>query len=186
MALVSGAWLSEMEALSWDKGFITFLPSGEVSLSPHPKFLAKNEDPAHRWKPWIIVPLPQDSSLCPVKALQAYLKRTNSWSSGRLFQREMGGTITIKGIRQQILYFIKEADPESVPKAHDVRAIATSINYFHYMDFQALSAYTGWKSSGVFMKHYFKSLESLHFHTVAVGKIVPPGDSGECYSDSDI
>ena len=76
VALASGARLSEMAALFQDKGFIKLLPSGEVSLSPHPKFLAKNEDPAHRWKPWIIVPLPQDSSLCPVRALQSYLKRT--------------------------------------------------------------------------------------------------------------
>ena len=143
-----------MEALSRDKGFITFLPSGKASLSPHPKFLAKNEDPMHRWKPWIILPLPQDLSLCPVRALQPYLERTSHWSSGRLFQRETGGTITIKGIRQQILHFIKEADPESVPKAHDVRAISTSINYFHNMDFQALSAYTRWKSVGMFLKHY--------------------------------
>ena len=142
MALASGAMVSELAALSRDKGFIKFLPTGEVSFSPHPKFLAKNEDPVHRWKPWVIVPLPQDSSLCPVKCLKSYLERTDSWSSGRLFQRESGGTISIDGICQQILYFIKEADPESIPKAHDVRAIATSVNYFHFMDFQALSEYS--------------------------------------------
>ena len=184
MALASGARLSEMAALSRDTGFIKFLPSGEVSLSPHPKFLAKNEDPAHRWKPWIIVPLPQDPSLCPVKALQTYLGRTDTWLSGRLFQRENGGTITIDGIRQQILYFIKEADPESIPKAHDVRAIATSVNYFHYMDFQALTGYTGWKSSRVFMKHYFKNLDTLRFHAVAAGKVVPPGEPSTSLSET--
>ena len=123
VALASGARVSELAALSRDKGFVKFLPSGEVSLSPHPKFMAKNEDPVHRWKPWIIVPLPQDPSLCPVRCLENYLERTQSWSSGRLFQRESGGTITIDGVRQQILYLIKEADPESIPKAHDVRAI---------------------------------------------------------------
>ena len=153
-------------------------------MSPHPKFLAKNEDPVHRWKPWIIVPLHQDSSLCPVRCLEYYLERTKSRSSGRLFQRESGGTITIDGIRQQILYFIKEADLESIPKAHDVRAIATSVNYFHYMDFQALTEYTGWKSPRVFMKHYFKNLESLRFHTVAAGKVVPQGGATLDSSDS--
>ena len=75
-------------------------------------------------------------------------------------------------------------DPESIPKAHDVRAISTSINYSHFMDFQALSAYTRWKSAGVFTKHYFKSLDSLRFHTVAAGKVVPPGGSDDSYSDS--
>ena len=72
------------------------------------------------------------------------------------------------------MYFIKEADPESIPKAHDVRAVATSVNYFHFMDFQALTEFTGWKSTGVFVKHYFKNLEALRFHTVAAGKVVPP------------
>ena len=121
------------------------------------------------------MPLPQDPSLCPVKSLEAYLKKTENQTGGRLFQRELGGTLTIDGIRQQILYFIKEADPESIPKAHDVRAVATSVNYFHFMDFQALTEFTGWKSSRVFVKHYFKNLEALRFHTVAAGKVVPPG-----------
>ena len=174
IALASGARLSEMAALSRDKGFAVFLPSGEVSLSPHPKFLAKNEDPQNRWAPWKILPLPQDLSLCPVEALRSYLSRTDSWHSGSLFRREKGGTITTAGIRQQILYFIKEADPDSVPTAHQVRAIATSVNFFQYMDFQALSQYTGWRSSRVFMRHYFKNIDALKFYAVAAGKVVSP------------
>ena len=162
------------------KGFVSFLPSGEVSLSPHPRFLAKIEDPQNRWKPWRIVPLPQHSSLCPVETLRAYLARTSSWPSGNLFKREQGGTLTINGIRQQILYFIKQADPDSVPKAHQVRAIATSINYFQFMDLPALSQYTGWKSSRVFMRHYFKSIDEVKFPAVAVGRVISPsrGASG--------
>ena len=116
----------------------------------------------------------QDSSLCPVEALRVYLERTVSWRSGSLFRRERGGTLTINGIRQQILYLIKEVDPDSVPKAHQVRAIATSINFFQFMDFQALSQYTGWKSSRVFMRHYFKNIDALKFYAVAAGKVVTP------------
>ena len=163
VALASGARLSEMAALSRDKGYVKSLPSGELSLSPHLKFFAKNEDPQHRWKPWKIVPLPQDSSLCPVQTLQSYLERTTSWPSGRLFRREKGGTLTITGIRQQILFFIKEANKDSFPKAHQVRAIATTMNYFHYMDFQALTEYTGWRSPTVFMRHYLKNIDALLF-----------------------
>ena len=90
-------------------------------------------------------------------------------------KENQGGTTTINKIRQQILYFIKEANPESILKAHEVRAIATSVNYFHFMDFQAFSEYTGWKSLRVFMKHYFENLKALCLHTVAAGKAVPPG-----------
>ena len=59
VALASGARVSELAALSRDNGFIKFLITGEVSLSPHPKFLAKNEDPAHRWKLWILFHCPK-------------------------------------------------------------------------------------------------------------------------------
>ena len=41
VGLASGARLSEMAALSRDKGYVKELPSGELSLSPHLKFLLK-------------------------------------------------------------------------------------------------------------------------------------------------
>ena len=105
------------------------------------------------------------------------MDRTDKWRAGALFKREGGGTITIDGIRQQILYFIKEADPNSFPKVHDVRAIATSVNFFQHMNFQALTQYTGWKSSRVFMRHYFRNIDSLKFHAVAAGKVVVPQEA---------
>ena len=146
IAPTSGTRLSEMAALPRAPKFAKFLHTGEALLSPHAKFLAKNEDPQKRWKPWKIITLPQDPSLCPVSTLRTYLEKIHSWTSGPLFRREKGGTISINGIRQQILYFIKEADPDSIPKAHQVRAIATSVNFFQHMDFPALTRYTGWKS----------------------------------------
>ncbi|XP_068200405.1 uncharacterized protein [Palaemon carinicauda] len=174
MSLASGARISELSALTRDPGHIEFLSSGEVLLSPDKRFLAKNEDPQNRWSPWKIVPLPQDPSLCPVNTLKAYLNGTSIKSSGPLFIRENGGTITLKGIRQQILYFIKQANPESFPHVHDIQAVATSINYFHHMNFDELTKYTGWKSPKVFKRHYLKPLEALKFATVAAGNVVLP------------
>ena len=174
IGIASGGRLSEVAALSRDPGHIEFLPSGEVSLTPHVAFLAKNELPNNRRDPWIIVPLPQDTSLCPVATLKTYLDRTSHFKNGRLFQRERGGTLSVAGVRQQILYFIKKADPDSIPKGHEIRKIATSINYFQFMDFESLRKYTGWKSSKVFFKHYYKSLDALKFHVSAVGRVIPP------------
>ncbi|XP_066964086.1 uncharacterized protein [Macrobrachium rosenbergii] len=51
ISLASGARISELSALSREPNHIDFLPSGEVLLAPHPKFLAKNEDPRDRWSP---------------------------------------------------------------------------------------------------------------------------------------
>ena len=176
LALASGARLSELDALSREPGFVRTLPSGEMLLSPHPSFLAKNEDPQHRWQPWKITPLKQDPSLCPVKTLQDYLKLSEDFTSGPLFQREKGGTLTIKGIRYQIIEFIKLAEPTCIPKGHDIRKIAATLNFFKYMDFSALQNYTGWKSPNVFVKHYLVPIEALRYHTVAAGKVIHPED----------
>ena len=174
LAIASGARLSEISALSRDPGHVQFLPSGEVSFRPHLRFLAKNEDPSNRWQPWKIIPLPQDLSLCPVTTLRAYMDRTASWSSGRLFQREGGGTLSTAGVRQQILYFITSADLGCVPKGQETRKVATSVNYFTHMVFEDICRYTGWKSQRVFHRHYLKNIEELQFPTVAAGKVVLP------------
>ena len=174
VSLASGSRVSELAALSRDPDHVRFLPSGSARLSPHVGFFAKNEDPTNRWQPWEIVPLPQDDSLCPVHALKTFLNRTQEWDSGPLFRREKGGTISVNGIRQQILYFIKDADPSAIPKTHDVRKLATSLNFLNFMDFSALKRFTGWRSSKVFIRHYLKNVESLDFHAVAAGKVIQP------------
>ncbi|XP_068238901.1 uncharacterized protein [Palaemon carinicauda] len=172
--MASGARISELAALSRNPENLDFLPSGEVLLSPDGAFLAKNEDPQNRWSPWKIIPLPLDASLCLIVTLRAFLARTATCSSGPLFVREQGGTISTQGIRQQILYFIKQANPESFPHAHDIRAVATSINYFQNMDFDELEKYTGWKSPMVFKRHYLKNLQALKFPTIAAGSVISP------------
>ena len=186
IALASGARISELEALSREKGSVRFLKTGEVLLTPHKAFLAKNEQPQDRWHPWKIVPLPQDESLCPVKALRDYISHTNYWKDGRLFQREGGGILTTKGVRQQILYFIKEAEPDSIPKGHDVRKVATSLNFFNFMNFQLLKHYIHWKSPGVFVKHYFKEIDRLRFSVVAAGKVVEANNIESLDDEEDV
>ena len=85
---------------------------------------------------------------------------------------EAGGRLTVDGVRQKILYFIKAADPESCLTAHEVRKVATSLNYFEFMEFEDLKHYTGWKSQKVFYRHYLKSIEEISLPTVAAGKVV--------------
>ena len=80
--------------------------------------------------------------------------------------------MTVDGVRQKILYSIKSADPGSWPKAHEVRKVATSLNYFEFMEFEDLKQYTGWKSQKVFYRHYLKSIEEVSLPTVAAGKVV--------------
>ena len=71
-------------------------------------------------------------------------------------------------------YFIKRADPDSIPSGHDPRKVASSLNFFQYMSFEGLRTYTGWKSTRVFYKHYLKKLQEVKHFVVAAGNIVKP------------
>ena len=106
LAMASGGRVSELAALTRDPGSVVFEENGDVTLYPDPVFLAKNEDPAKRWNPWTIHPLPQDLSLCPVKTLQDFLASASRWSSGQLFRRQTGAFLSSKNISSLILYFI--------------------------------------------------------------------------------
>ena len=85
---------------------------------------------------------------------------TDHLTTEKLFVRENGGTIALNGLKQQILHFIKKGDPDAFPHVHDIRALATSINFMQHMQFDDLCNYTGWKSPGVFYKHYLKHVLS--------------------------
>ena len=119
-------------------------------------------------------PLKDDASLCPVTCLQSYLARTPAYKSGQLFRGDTGSKLTLNQIRAKLLYFIKTADPASVPAGHDVRKVATSINYFEFMDFAGLCNYTGWKSPRVFYKSYLRRIEEVRLGLVAAGNVVRP------------
>ena len=175
IAMASGARLSEVVALVRDRDHIQFGDSGEALLYPDPFFLAKNELPTKRRGPMRIRPLPEDPSLCPVVCLKKYLQVTAAIKEGPLFWGEtVSSILSIKQVRAKILYFIKAADPDSVPHGHDVRKVATTINYFHHMSFSDLQVVTGWKSPRVFFKHYLKQLEEVQHCLIAAGSLVTP------------
>ena len=160
-----------------DDRHVHFNAAGEAILRPNKAFLAKNERGDKRWKPWKIVPCPDEPALCPVQALRDYMDRTSSYTSGPLFRREKGGRLLKKGTRDKILNFIKQGDPEGSPMLHDVRKVSSSLNFFHCMNFEDLREYTGWKSQKVFYRHYAKSIEEISLPVVAAGKVIPPSNS---------
>ncbi|MEO1765194.1 MAG: hypothetical protein AAFR83_25350, partial [Cyanobacteria bacterium J06629_18] len=174
LAMASGARLSELASLVRDPGHISFENSGEVLLVPHPTFLAKNESPEDRWGPWKIISLPETPSLCPVQCLKDYLEATPQWKEGGLFRALTGSALTPKEIKGRMGIFVRRADPDSHFKGHDPRKVAASLNFFRHMSFSDLKSYTGWKSPGVFFKHYAKEIEEIGHSVVAMGKIVRP------------
>ena len=121
--------------------------------------------------------LQQDLSLCPVECLKTYLQRTCSFIGGQLFKGETTGSkLSNCQLRSKLTTFIRRADPNSMPKGHDPRKVASSLNFFSHMSFDNLKSYTGWKSSKVFFRHYLKKLTEVKHFVVAAGNVCKPAD----------
>ena len=132
IALASGGRVSEISALRRGPDFTYVTPSGHLSLQPGPDFLAKNEDPQQRRKPWRISPLPgDDPSLCPVATTQDYLDCMADITFGSLFRHHISGKpLTVAAVRCRLTSLIKRCNPGSIPKTHDLRKMASSLAFF--------------------------------------------------------
>ena len=55
-----------------------------------------------------------------------------------------------------------------------LRKLASSLNFFQFMNFKDLAKMTGWKSNRVFYRHYLANIENISLPVVAAGKVIPP------------
>ena len=176
LGLASGGRVSELAALSRNPDLLVFLPSGSLEVRTDPSFLAKNEIPTKRWRPWCIPALEDaNKSLCPVAALKSYLQETTAFKSGPLFRCHTSGKpMSSAQIRAAMTSLIKLSNPDSIPKMHDIRKMASSYAFFNDMSIEDMSRSTGWSSSRVFLRHYLKEVEDLRHACVSLGSIVSP------------
>ena len=179
IALASGARVSELAALTRDPQYLIFTEDGSAKVRPDPKFLGKNENPNKRWESWHIPALPgEDKILCPVQSLKTLLDHTKSISSGPLFlchstwSNPKPKPLTINGIGTAMTSLIKQSNPDSVPKAHDIRKMASSYAFMEGMQIKDMSAYSGWSGPRVFLKHYLKEIQDLRRSCVSMGQVV--------------
>ena len=170
-ALACGGRISEISALQRGENFIR--PSGsDLLLSPARDFLAKNENPQCRRDPIRIRSLDSDPSLCPVRTIKEYLKRTSNVKTGSLFiHHDKQSALSKVQVSTKMLSLIRTANPGSFPKTHDVRKYATSLAFLNETNFPDLASYTGWSSVKVFLKHYRRELEDMRHSVVATGTI---------------
>ena len=145
-------------------------------MSPGPDFLAKNENPLIRCKPWRVSPIPgDDKSLCPVATTQVYLQRTADFKAGSLFRHHLSRKpLSISGARCCLTSLIKRFNPESIPKTHDIRKMASSLAFFEGMAFPDISTMTGWSTPNVFIRHYLHEIKLVMRACVVLGKTWDP------------
>ena len=181
LALASGKRRSEIHA--WTHSSVSSRRNwSEVTVSPSPAFLAKNQlasDGPDSIKP-VVIPaltimldssLVEDKSLCPVRALKVYLEKTKSMRKGKalLFVSLREGyskDITRITISQWIKHTIQTcyqssdtADQQVTQvRAHDVRAMAASLAFKGGISLEQVLSSCYWKSHNTFTNFYLKDI----------------------------
>ena len=152
LALASGKRRSEIHA--WTHSSVSSRRNwSEVTVSPSPAFLAKNQlasDGPDSIKP-VVIPalttkldssLVEDKSLCPVRALKVYLDKTKSMRKGKAllfvslregYSKDISRITISQWIKHTIhtCYQSSDMTDQQVTqvRAHDVRAMAASLAF---------------------------------------------------------
>ena len=169
VAAASARRRSELHALSIEPGFIRFSPNG-VHLLPNPNFLAKNQtvsfSPTPMFLPTIssISSIREDRFVCPVRALKWYLEKTKTLrTSNAMFvlPRSPYTPASRDTISRWLVELISLfASPDESPRAHDVRAHASSTAWFRGVPLDDVMKAASWKSPSTFISCYLTNVVS--------------------------
>jgi hypothetical protein len=195
LAMASGGRRSELQALMYDDKYCYFAPFGaHVKLSFNPSFIRKNQRATETNAPLLIPAIPTGKAQfghqnCPVRALKYYHRRTKDQSvrKGRLHMFlplkdvKPGREISSSTISRWICNTIIDAhnslsDPlPSGIKAHEVRAVATSLRLFSRTPLNQIIEAGRWHSGGSFSKFYLRDLVSQENSIKSAGTLVAAG-----------
>ncbi|XP_064088546.1 uncharacterized protein LOC135202963 [Macrobrachium nipponense] len=186
-ALASAKRVSELQALEGEVGF----QGGSAVCSFLPAFLAKNENPSSPWPMSFeikslssLIGTEEERSLCLVRSLKFYLQRKrrlganarNLWCSVRDPSRPLSKNTLSFFIRNVIREAHTSCNQEQFSllkvKAHEVRAIATSLAFKKNMSLQNLMKATFWRCESVFSNHYLKDVTIMYEKCFGLGPYV--------------
>jgi hypothetical protein len=192
LAMASGGRRSELQALMFDETYCTFAPFGaQVKLSFNPSFIRKNQRTTETNAPLIIPAIPTGQKQfghpnCPVRALKYYHRRTRDPNirKGRLHMfiplkdvthgKEISGSTISRWICTTIITAHQTLIGHEPPgiKAHEVRAVATSLRLFSNTPINRIIEAGRWHSGGSFSKFYLRDLTSQENSIRSAGSIV--------------
>ncbi|XP_068246763.1 probable 4-coumarate--CoA ligase 3 [Palaemon carinicauda] len=175
MALATAKRVSEIHAIEKQVGFNQ---DGAV-CALRIDFLAKNENPSKPWPGTFevlnltnVVGQEEERLLCPVRALRAYSSRTKNvrgasnslWCSVKDPQKPLTKNALSFFLRVTIREAHLVCEEENFGllkvKAHEVRAIATSLAYRKNMSVKQIMDATFWRSNFVFASHYLREVSN--------------------------
>ena len=187
VAMATAKRVGELQALS----FSVSRRGDDLVLHYDPFFLAKTESVSNPLPRSVIVQsladfvgdLPE-RVLCPVRAVR-YLRRAArsvEFTPSRLFvspsdpRRSMSKNAMSFFLRQLITE--SRAVSSSVPpRAHDIRGIATSLNYYSNLSLSTIKEAATWKSNRVFAMRYLKDMSATRSRLKDMGPLIAAGSA---------
>ena len=186
LAIATAKRVSELQALPFSVSF----QGEDLVLFYDPFFCAKTESVSNPLPRSIIVPSLSDFAgdlpervHCPVRAIKFLRKaaRSASFIPSRLFvsprnlERAMSKNAMSFYLRQLIVDSgaVSSARP---PRAHDIRGIATSLNYYSNLSLSNLMQVATWRSNRVFASRYLKEVSATQDNIQQFGPFVIAGD----------
>ena len=186
LAMATAKRVSELQALSFSVSF----QGEDLVLYYNPFFRAKTESAANPLPRSVIVPSLSDFAgdlpervQCPVRAIKFLRKaaRSASYIPSRLFvsprnpERAMSKN-TISFYLRQLITDSGAVSTSRPPRAHDIRGIATSLNYYSNLSLSNLMQVATWKSNRVFASRYLKEVSATQDNIRRFGPLVIAGD----------
>lgn len=169
VALASAARVSEIHALSSEVRHTADRKG--VRLEVLPSFLAKTQVPSRKPSPVFIPAIlaPSQYSVCPVRNISAYLEATAVIRQGRspLFIPWKGGPGSLAKKRSISAWLVQVVNaayahgakpPPTGVRAHDVRAMSTSLAWDRGVAITDFVEAGIWSSPSTFQCHYLRDL----------------------------
>ena len=199
LAMASAGRRSELHALRFDQNYIQFKPKeAGVTLYFSPEFMRKNQKPNQVNDPWYIPAIPTGkpefcAPNCPVRALRYYHRYLTEHPELRKDRRRLfvpikdnnaGKELSAPSISRWICTMIVDShaaieDSKNLSgsvKAHEVRAVATSLQLFNKADLHSVMKAGRWSSGGTFTSFYLRDLCPQAESLQRAGPIVAAGD----------
>ena len=187
LAMATAKRVGELQALS----FSVSHRGDDLVLHYDPFFLAKTESVSNPLPRSVIGQSLEDfvgdlpeRVLCPVRAVRHLRRAARSlgFTPNRLFVSPSDPKRSMS--KNAMSFFLRQLITESgavsssvPPRAHDIRGIATSLNYYSNLSLSAISEAATWKSKRVFAIRYLKDMSATRSRLKDKGPLIAAGST---------
>ena len=129
----------------------------------------------------------EERVLCPLRAIRYYIHRTGKirgpasslWCAVRNPSSPMSKNAISFFLRDLIREAHAQIEENRLPilkvKAHDIRAVATSLAFRHNLSLESILNCTFWRSKSLFATHYLKEVETIYENCSTLGGLLVAG-----------